>query len=379
MHYKRHRCKTNHITSAMNAMNNLTVCFTFVMLCGFSRGQEYTGIQDTSVHIIYEDEGKAENSFDFFDSDELLQMILCFDIRGFLKTKNEPQYFGATLTVKLNDKDSVSQHILLKARGEMRRSYCSFPPIMLRFTDNELVTEPIQSDGKLKLVTHCKQIPVYRTYLLKEYLAYKLYNLVTPFSFKVRLVKINYVDIGRSGKAFTAFGFLIEDEEHMAERNHATLVSNMNVLQLLGSSIGMARVAVFNYMIGNTDWSLDSEHNVRILTTPEKPPLQATPVAYDFDYSGLVNTEYAVPHEGLPVRTVRERFYKGHCFNNDELEPVMEEFDALKDNFVRTIQDFEYLSNGHKKDIQSYIEGFYKTYRHSYFVMYDLSCASHSE
>jgi len=363
----------------MNATNNLTIFFTISMLCTFSHGQEFAGLQDTIAHELYAVEGKAENGFDFFASEELLQMTLCFNIRDFLRTKNELSYYDAILTVKLNDTDSISQTIMLRARGEMRRTYCSFPPIMLRFTDNEHEAEPIQINGKLKLVTHCKQIPVYKTYLFKEYLAYKLYNLVTPYSLKTRLVKINYVDISGSGKAYAAYGFLLESEDKMAERNHAMIINNMNVLQMLGNSIDMARVAVFNYMIGNTDWSVESAHNIKILTTPEKLSYKAIPVAYDFDYSGFVNTDYSVPPEGLLIENVRERYYQGQCFGNDELKPVMDEFAGLKNQFMSTINDFEYLSKGYKKEIQSYINSFYETFHHQNYLMYDLSCASKND
>jgi hypothetical protein len=243
---------------------------------------------------------------------------------------------------------------------------------MLKFS-NKKDSARIMGKGTLKLVTHCTKSSVFEDYLLKEYLAYKLFNLVTPYSFKTRLVKIHYVDINKPENAFTAFGFLIENEEAMAARNHAVVTPLTNVTQKQMEPNDMARVAVFNFMIGNTDWAVPLQHNVKVLKTLDKPSEKGIPVAYDFDFAGMVNTVYSAPAEQLPIKTVTERYYLGMCYSEDELKPIIDEFMGLKDQFLEIIQDFEYLSQGDKKQVENYINSFYKMYRNQNSLISDLN------
>ena len=358
---------------AMKSNHNLPLLLIISMLCTYSYSQENAGIQDTAAHEPYKVELTSKNDFDFFASEEPLQITLCFDIREFIKTRSQPEYYDARLTVKISENDSISQNIKLKARGIMRLSYCSFPPILLKFKDSDNETERIQGKGSIKLVTHCNKSSSFEGYVFKEYLTYRLFNLVTPYSFKTRLVKINYVDINKPDNAFTAYGFLIENEDKMAERNNTVIIKNKNITQRNMNSIDMERVAVFNYMIGNTDWSVPLQHNVKILKSLEVLSDKGIPVAYDFDYSGLVNTIYSAPAEELPIKIVTERYYLGLCFGDEELKPIIEEFGGMQGQLLGTIKDFEYLSKGEKKQVETYINGFYKMYRNQNILISDLN------
>ena len=156
----------------MKSNYNLPLFLSISMLCTYSYGQEIKGIQDTVTHDPYKVELTSKKGFDFFASEEPLQMTLCFDIREFLKTKSQPEYYDATLMVKINENDSISQNIKLKARGVMRRLYCFFPPTMLKFKkDSDNKTERTLGKGTLKLITQCKQSSIYESYVFKEYLA----------------------------------------------------------------------------------------------------------------------------------------------------------------------------------------------------------------
>jgi len=135
----------------------------------------------------------------------------------------------------------------------------------------------------------------------------------------------------------------------------------------------MARVAVFNYMIGNTDWSVPLQHNVKIVKSLEVPSDKGIPIAYDFDYSGLVNTVYSAPHEELPIKNVTERYYLGLCFNEEEIKPVVDEFLGMQEQILGTINDFEYLSKGDKKQVEAYVTSFFRTYKNQNILMSDLN------
>jgi hypothetical protein len=135
----------------------------------------------------------------------------------------------------------------------------------------------------------------------------------------------------------------------------------------------MARVAVFNYMIGNTDWSVPYQHNIKILKLLQTPSDKAIPVAYDFDYSGLVNTLYAVPPAELPIKDVAQRYYLGLCDQDEEVARVLEEFRGLQVQFLETVDNFNYLSKNDRKHVESYISSFYKRYNYKNYMISDLT------
>jgi hypothetical protein len=358
----------------MKSNTCLTLLIVIFLLCIDAPGRGNDPLNGTVYIDLAQTLFKPKSGIDFFNSEELLQMTLTFDIQKFLKTKENPEYYKAILTVKLNENDSITQPIKIKARGAMRRNYCSFPPIMLKFDHNDPGAERIiQDKGKVKLVTHCDPGKMFENYVIREYLAYKMYNLVTPYSFRTRLVRINYVDAQASGKSYTRYGFLIEDVNDMSARNNSVVTRLWNLNQKNMITHEMARVALFNYMIGNTDWSITNQHNVKILKSIGVPSEKAIPVVYDFDYSGLVNTIYAVPVEGIPAESVVERYYTGRCFKEEELYPVIEEFGELKDQVLGTISDFEYLSDKDKKWPEHYINDFYKLYSHPKDLIYQMN------
>jgi hypothetical protein len=324
-----------------------------------SYNQELAGTQNAIVQFTDTVEPERSHDFDFFASDEPLQITLRFDIREFLKTKNNPVYLDAMLTVKTSDADSLSQNIKVKARGFMRRSYCNFPPVMLKFKNNDNEAEQIQKKGTLKLVTRCNNSTLFENYVLREFLVYRLYNMLTPYSFRTRLVHVNYIDINKPEKSYASFGFLIENEDKMAERNHAVIIKVKNATQKDMTSMDMTRIAVFNYMIGNTDWSVPFQHNIKIMKSLEAPSDKAIPVIYDFDYSAVVNAIYAVPFEELPIKDVSERYYMGLCDRDEEVNAIVDELTGLKEKFMDAVWNFEYLSKGDKKFVESYLGGFY--------------------
>ncbi len=352
---------------------------TFIFFISFlsiginANTQDNSLIMDTLASGSYTAVLAAKTGFDFFGSEEPLEMTLSFNFNNFLKTRNNPEYLDATLTIKLNAQNSISQRIKIKARGEVRRTISDFPPIMLKFKNDSQNSKSIREKGTLKLVTPCKKTTLYKNYVLKEYLAYRMFNLVTPYSFKTRLVKISYKDTEKPKKTLTAYGFLIENEKDMAARNDAVLVNCGGVSHTQVNSRDLARVAVYNYMIGNTDWYLSCQHNIQVIKPIKVASDKGIPVAFDFDYSGFVDAEYSVPTKNIPIEDVKERYYLGTCFTEEEIKPVIDEFVELKDEFLSTIENFDLLSMGDKKLAEGYINSFYRANSYNYTLISDLS------
>jgi hypothetical protein len=385
----------------MKSIYSFALILSLTLVTYISRAQSLEGIQDVapvqpagldlvadriSSQDVIEDKVSAEedmsreagfepiySGFDFFASEDLLEITLAFDIKGLVKTKNKPEYFDAALTVKESDQDSITQDIKVKARGYFRCNFCSFPPLMMKFKNKS--NDDIQVSGKtIKLVTHCNPTPKFDQYILKEYLAYKLYNnLEADYSFKTRLVRIHYVDINRPKNSYTAYGILIENETMLAKRNNAVVIKSDKFTPKDMNSTDMNRAALFNFMIGNTDWSVQMQHNIKILMSFNTPTGKGIPVLYDFDYSGLVNTYYAAPFEELPIKSVTERYYQGICTGTEQMKPLIEEFAGLKERMLGTIRDFPYLSKNDKKQAESYISSFYGLYKNENYMISMLS------
>jgi hypothetical protein len=278
----------------------------------------------------------------------------------YLRKKPKEEYMDAVLTYHISKTDSINKNVRLKSRGEMRNGYCDFPPIRLNFKKTEFTNAAdLDKIEKLKLVTHCEYGN--EENLFKEFLIYKLYNVLTDTSFRVRLVKMEYINTYKKSKPIDTYAFFIEPVEILAERVHAVAVASTNLSQKNIIPRMMDRMAIFNYMIGNTDWSVPNQHNCKILTSLSiNTSGLGMVIPYDFDYSGLVDAEYAVPFEGLGLESVRQRRYVGICRSEDVFINALKEFTDKKEAFYKVINDFQLLNEKEKEKIIRYLDSFYE-------------------
>jgi hypothetical protein len=332
-----------------------------ICLCCLAMKSRATETNPDSVAQISK-AGHAE-SYNFFASDVPLHVTLRFDIGKLLKTKNQPEYLPAECKILTDNSDSVTAEVKIKARGFMRLNYCQFPPVFLKFCDKQASLNGQKLKGTFKIVTPCMRSATFEDYVLKEYLVYRLYNSVTPYSLLTRLILIRMEDTGRPGKVYEAYGFMIEDLDNMAARNNAVVIKNKNLCQRNMEPEQMNRVAIFNYIIGNTDWSVATLHNIKVIKPLNILTDKGIPVPYDFDYSAVVGAQYAAPAAELPIKDISERYYLGICENSGEFQGIIDEFTELKSGMLGTIKDFQYLPEKNKKSAFSYIENFYRSYK----------------
>ncbi len=295
----------------------------------------------------------------FFLDDNPIEMVLSTDIRNLVNKKAKKEFQAATATLRFPDSTEIAEEIRIQTRGVFRLANCDMPSLMLHFKNP---TSPRLSPlKKLKLVCGCGSSSEEEQLIIKEFLTYKIYNLLTPMSFRVRLVKITYEDSKAKKKPYTQYGFLIEDVDDMAERNNCIEQDNPPRGTDATGRQHMTLVAIYQYMIGNLDWSVPGMHNIKLIRPKE--PENALPLAvpYDFDYCGLVNAPYAVPPEQIDVKSVTERAYRGFPRSMEELEPVIENFKANKEKTLAMISQCQWLSNRHKKEMTGFLEEFYKT------------------
>ena len=254
--------------------------------------------------------------------------------------------------------DTGSIDVKLRTRGIFRLKRCGFPPIRLDLPAKKLDNTPFAGEDKLKLVTHCQGDRSFERNLLREYALYRVFNALTDSSFRVRLAHVTYVDSARHDTV-TRYGFLIESDTALAQRIAAVPAHSDNVYDPMTDPSYMTLVAVFQYFIGNTDWSVWKRHNIAIFQKVAEPRLLLA-VPYDYDFSGAVNAPYATPPEQLKIQSVRQRVYRGFCQPDSVLAGVLARFRAAKDSIYAAVRAVPDLPERDVRNVLDYFDDFYK-------------------
>jgi hypothetical protein len=296
-----------------------------------------------------------------FASAEPLAFTLEADFRA-VQGDRDPKStktFPAKMTFANDDGSTVSIDLQIRTRGHSRRlrQTCDFAPLRLEFPKDSTRRTVFDGHGPIKLGTHCRSVNEFEQYVLREYTAYRIYNLLTPRSFRARLAKATYVD-GRNQKPITTrYAMFIEDDDDVAKRLEGRITERMGLIFRHVDAETLTIMTLFEYMIGNTDMSINKQHNVRIVETPAGT---FHPVPYDFDYSGLVDAAYAIPNKELGIGSVRERLYRGPCKTPAELEPFFERIRNAKADVMALYDSLFDLSAGYRRGAKSYLEQFYR-------------------
>jgi hypothetical protein len=202
-----------------------------------------------------------------------------------------------------------------------------------------------------------------------EYTAYRLYNELTPLSFRVRPVRTTYRDSSNRRREETQFNFLIEDLSDLARRNQRVEleVQTREVASTQLDPEQAAIVGLFQFMIGNLDWDMvegpagdECCHNGKLIAASVTTRENVVPVPYDFDYSGFVNAPYATPPAGFSTQNVRQRIYRGYCRYNAQTQAAAELFRSRRERLYAIINGETRLSEARRNTARRYIEGFYE-------------------
>jgi hypothetical protein len=324
-------------------------------------------LDTTGLHVPnYEDTLKVYEGL--FTETEPLHLTLQFDIKSFQRTRRQEKYQSAEMTIQVNDTFRVAHPVRLKARGIYRRDHCNIPPFWLNIRYSGIEAQDLDGIRRMKMVIRCRGAKPYENYVLREYLTYRIYNLVSPYSYRVRLVRLTLVDTGRNNRESEDWAFLIEPDELLARRLGARVIKSDELSMRTVNSNVMDLLSMFQYMIGNGDFSVTGRHNLRILVMASPGPHGFVPVPYDFDYTGLVNTQYAVPNESLGTKTVRDRYFLGPCRNRSVHRKAIEKLQLVRDEIMELIMTFEYLPEDERADMVAYLESFYTEVQSERFV-----------
>lgn len=305
-----------------------------------------------------------KKKFGLFKEDELLNITLKFDLSTYFRDKPQKEYLKARITFNPGQADSASGDIRLKTRGVFRNGYCPFAPIELNFKKADFGYSDLNKISKIKFVPQCNNGKDKEEWLLREYIAYKLYNVLTDTSFRVRLVKVTYVDSEgkkkKPAKPVVQYGFFIEPVYMLAARTNSIQLTTTNLNQKFIFPKIIDRMAIFNFMIGNYDWAVPVQHNVVITKSLDiNLSGSAISIPYDFDWTGLVNPLYAIPAENVGTDNVRERLYFGICRSKETYSRELDGFLAKKEQFYKIINEFPYINQNAKRDMTNYLDGFF--------------------
>lgn len=298
-----------------------------------------------------------------FDDHGLIRIDIATDLRALLRDTNPEtaKYHKGLITHIDKEGNTVIIPVKIKTRGIFRRNRenCNLPPLTINFKDDSLSKSYFSNVGKLKLVNVCnRKRESFQQYLVKEYLVYRIYNLLAEFSFRVRMVKILYVDINNAMAPFETLAFFIEDMESLAQRTNTKPVKTLGIIQDAVNRPQMDITAIFQYMIGNTDWSVPKLHNIKLVVS--ESDLIPIAIPYDFDFCGFVNPPYTKPPEFIPISNVTERYYRGFCRSTKELEPAIQHFKNNKIAIYGLIENDSLLQGRTKKHLTEYLNEFFK-------------------
>ena len=297
-----------------------------------------------------------------FQQTDPLPFVLTADFKTINKDRNpeSTNRYPGVLAVKDAQGREESLKIRLSPRGHLRRMArtCDFVPLRLELAGNDLDGTVFEGQTTLKLSAHCHDEKEYDQYVLREYLSYRLLNLVTPKSFRARLARGTYVDL-KSGKPMTTrFGIFIENENDVARRLGGRIVELQHLQFKDVDPAALNNMMLFNYMIGNTDFSIYALHNVRIVQDPTRT-LYTIP--YDFDLTGFVNPPYAMPDRRLGIRTVVDRLYRGPCVPADQLDKSAEAFRAKRAEMLTLLDGMKEIDASARAQAKDYLESFFRT------------------
>lgn len=278
------------------------------------------------------------------------------DFQKIIETKDAEKASPATLLIADNCPIDHKLEIKLSSRGITRKNHCEFPPLKLNLLKNKMPEElKFDKFPSYKLVTHCKLDSAYRNYLIREYTSYKLLNVLTEKSLQVKYLDINYQDQVTS-ESSDHIGFLIENIGDFGRRIQGKVVDDKTPISKINKE-QYQLIVLFQYMIGNTDWSLSQRHNVEFVQLKDEEIIL---VPYDFDYAGLVNAKYAVPHPQLPIKHVTERMLQYRGKHTDELELAIQIINSRKADLYNTLEVIQKETNSQLEDVKNYLDSFFE-------------------
>lgn len=297
-----------------------------------------------------------------FRTDDPLTVEITAPVSTLIRQRPEEEYLEGVFSFREPDGARRDLDIRVRARGKFRHRNCDFPPLTLNFNRSQVEGTLFDQQNKLKMVVHCKDSGRYMQAVIREYLAYRILNILTDASFRARLLQVTWVDSDERRGRMARHAFLIEHKSRLGQR------LGREEVDIVRTEVGSIQpdhlnlTSLFQFLIGNTDFSpiigskTECCHNYMLFGKGDDPMLA---IPYDFDYSGLVNAPYAMPEHGLGIENVRQRAYLGFCVNNGFVADSVSRLQASRDNLYALVADQPGLEPRERASITAYLDEFY--------------------
>lgn len=297
-----------------------------------------------------------------FQSEEPLPVRMRYSDRDMRRETNDSTYLMSMMAYQKPDGTWDSLEIRAHARGNWRRENCFLTPVMVKFKKSDTKGTVFEGNKEMKLVLPCQNNDQGQDYVIKEYLAYKLYEVISPFHFKTRRLAIELTDEkGNRSKTYQIEGFLIEDIDEVSDRFDGNKMKR-NVHPLQQDDLTSVQNDFFQYLIGNTDFSSAYQHNEKLIFVKGR---QAIPIPYDFDMCGLVNANYAVVSqiqgETLNLTSVTQRLFRGFKRDPALFEQVRQQYRGQRGEMMNRVEALKGSFRNEKQyeEARSYVVSFF--------------------
>ena len=302
---------------------------------------------------------QSQETKELFRSDEILEITITLPLKKVINDTKERKRYDSKLSYTLADGTVFVHNLNVQVRGKTRalRDICTFPPLKLDFHKKDANLSIFTGQNKLKLVTHCKTDKYYEEYYQKEYIIYKMYQKVSPYSFNVRLCHITYIDSDKPTRETKYYGFLIESIKDVAKRNDMKVFKDSIMNQESVNKDNLDKLVMFQYLIGNLDWSIPTGHNIKLIVGKKGSLPLAVP--YDFDYAGMVDTPYAVPPPQTNLSDVKTRFFRGFC-RMDKYKSIFDFYNSISEELYNDIYTAGFLTDKTRNSMNKYLDEFYR-------------------
>ena len=301
--------------------------------------------------------GVSQELEKLFDSESPISMKMSFSIKEIKSKTNDSTYMDSEISVQTSSGTWQTFPFEIRTRGNFRLENCFYPPMRIKLKKDEAKGTIFQGNRSLKLVLPCSKSKSADSFLGKEYLAYQLFEQVTPYTFDTRLVQVEFTNLDdKKAEPLILLGILIEDDDEVAKRFDGEILTK-KIPPIIMEDSATVRHDLFQMMIGNTDWSGLYQHNQKAMVIGEKTII---PLAYDFDMTGLVNPPYGQVNSAVGIEKITDRVFRGFCRNPELVQTIRKEFLVKESKIFETIElNKQFFSEVDSKWINNFIIEFY--------------------
>ncbi len=293
-----------------------------------------------------------------FQSQEPINLRITGSVKSIKKNSNDSTFVAGKFLYQ-KDKEWVTVPAEARVRGNFRLNNCYFPPLKLKFNKKEVASTVFRGNKTLKLVVPCETSKDKNNLIRKEYLCYKIYEIISSYYFRTRLANIELTEASeKKPRTYELLAFFVEDNSIVAQRSQGKVIKSTTISPAAFDEKPSIRNDYFQYMIGNADWSAVFQHNSNTLYVAGK----YIPLSYDFDLSGFVNAPYAQvsPAQGGPSEP-RARVYRGFCKSRTAMEEIRKEFLEKESAIITLIEnESSNFSKYELDDMKVYVKGFFE-------------------